>query len=199
MASKKNTRRSDQEIIDMICQSTSKRNQAIEEIYHWNDLKLKVQGHVLQYGGSIPEALEVYHEGIIALDRNIRNGKYTLEASLEAYLYSICRFIWNNEWRKKQRIANRDPSSGADETDHTTPEVTFFQEERKVLLKKVLDLLDDSCRKILTLWKMSYSMDEIALSLNLSSAAMAKKYKYRCMKKLMVVLDQKPNLLESLQ
>jgi RNA polymerase sigma factor (sigma-70 family) len=199
VAFQKNIRRSDQEIIDMICLSTTTRNQAIEEIYHWNDLKLKVQGYVLQHGGSISEALEIYHEGIIVLDRNIRTGKYEPVATLQAYLYSICRFIWKNERRKKQKISDRDPSDHDDEVDHITPEITFFQEERKLQLKKVLELLDDSCRKILTLWKMSYSMEEIARSLNLSSGDMAKKYKYRCMKKLMVVLDQKPNLLESLQ
>jgi RNA polymerase sigma factor (sigma-70 family) len=190
---------SDQQIIDMICHSNSARNQAIEVIYHWDDLKLKIQGYVIQNGGSISEALEVYHEGIILLDRNIRNGRYQPSATLQAYLYSVCRFIWNNEWRKKKKISSTDPSSRSDEADDTTPEVTFFQEERKLLLTKVLSLLDDSCRKILTLWKMSYSMDEIARSLNLSSGDMAKKYKYRCMKKLMVALEQKPNLLESLQ
>ena len=83
--------------------------------------------------------------------------------------------------------------------DDLTPEITLFAEEKKDMLRDILNLLDDSCRSILTLWKQSYSMQEIAEKLNLSSAQLAKKYKYRCIKKLMKVLENKPQLLKALK
>ena len=188
---------SDLEIIEMICRSNASRKEAIEVIYQWHDLKNQVEKFVTQHGGSSTESLGIFHEGIIILDRNIRHGKYTPEANLQGYLYSICRYIWKNEWRKKQKKSNW--SFKADEIDDDTPEIQLFDQERKSLLKKVLGMLDESCRKILTLWKLSYTMDEIAQNLGLSSGQLAKKYKYRCLKKLMLTLDQKPNLLEALK
>ena len=188
---------SDNEIIEMIRQSNASRKAAIEIIYQWHDLKKQVEKFVVQRGGSPNESLGIFHDGIIVLDRNIRQGKYKPEAGLQGYLYSICRFIWLNEWRKKQKKYNW--TGPPEEMDDYTPEIQFFDEERKTVLEKIINLLDESCRRILTLWKLSYTMDEIALNLGLSSSQMAKKYKYRCMKKLMLALDQKPNLLEALK
>jgi len=53
--------------------------------------------------------------------------------------------------------------------------------------------------RILTMWKLSYTMSEIATEMKLSSPEMAKKYRYRCMNKLMVTLDQHPQLLIALK
>ncbi|MCB0668745.1 MAG: sigma-70 family RNA polymerase sigma factor [Saprospiraceae bacterium] len=188
---------SDKDLVDMICRSEASRKEAIECIYHWQKVKDQVAGLVVQKGGSLNEALDIYHEGIIILDRNIRQGRYKPEASLQGYLYSICRFLWQNEWRKMQKNYSLENADGG--KDEHTPEMQLFDEERKQVLVKVLGLLDESCRKILKLWKLSYTMDEIARNLDLSSAGMAKKYKYRCMKKLMLVLDQQPNLLDALK
>ena len=81
-----------------------------------------------------------------------------------------------------------------DQSDHL-----LHSQEQKRYLKQVLDLLDDQCRKILTLWKASYSMEEIAKECSLSNKEMAKKYRYRCMKKLMDKLSQNNQLLEALR
>lgn len=181
----------------MIRRQNDDRKAAIECIYHWQKVKDQVTNLVVQKGGSSTEAEDIFHEGIIVLDRNIRLGRYQPDASLRGYLYSICRFLWQNEWRKKQK--NYSMESAPDKNDDQTPEIHFFNEERKLHLQKVLNLLDESCRTILKLWKLSYSMEEIASYLSLSSAQMAKKYKYRCMKKLMLALDRQPHLLEALK
>ena len=148
-------------------------------------------------GGSEQDATDLFHEGIIAMDRNIRLDKYRSESSLQGYLYSICRFIWYNQWRKMNKVQLQDISASDSET--ITPEINLFEKEKKEHLRKVLDLLDDNCRKIISLWKQSYSMQEIATEINLSSAQLAKKYKYRCLRKLMKALDQHPMLLKLLE
>jgi hypothetical protein len=51
----------------------------------------------------------------------------------------------------------------------------------------------------LTLWKLSYSMAEIAATLHLSSPELAKKYRFRCMQKLLAELDNHPQLLNALK
>jgi len=49
------------------------------------------------------------------------------------------------------------------------------------------------------MWKLSYSMAEIADTLQLSSEANARKIKYRCHMALMEYLDKNPRMLEQLK
>ncbi|MCB0687666.1 MAG: sigma-70 family RNA polymerase sigma factor [Saprospiraceae bacterium] len=197
MATKSNENLTDQQLTDMICHSDATRKSAIEYIYRWDALKLKVQHFVQTRGGTSSESLDIYHEGIIVLDRNIRTGRYKSDGSLQGYLYSICRFLWQNERRKSHR--NTFVETIPENNDVPSPDMQLFKEERRQVLEKVLQMLDDSCRKILKLWKLSYSMAEIASILNLSSPQLAKKYKYRCLKKLLLSLDKEPSLLEALR
>jgi RNA polymerase sigma factor (sigma-70 family) len=189
----------DAEICAAIASGGEARNQAIAMIYNWQDMKKKVIHYVQRRGGSREEGLDIFHDGIVALDKNIRLGTYRTESGLEAYFYTICRYIWNNEWRRKNKMASQELQDFHQEPDEVTPEVIFRTNEETSLLRQVLLLLDDSCKKILTLWKLSYTMEEIAEELQLSSAEMAKKYRYRCMTKLMTELQQHPQLYNALK
>jgi DNA-directed RNA polymerase specialized sigma24 family protein len=105
-----------------------------------------------------------------------------------------------NQMRKQERVSLVDPIKPAqEEPDFETPEVTFRSEERKGLLSHLLDQLGDQCRKVLEMWKLSYSMAEIADTLQLSSEANARKIKYRCHMALMEYLDKNPRMLEQLK
>ena len=188
-------RYSDTQILSMISQDPDSRKKAIEYIYQLEELKGKVASYVIKHGGQKTDVLDVFHDGIVVLDRNIRTGKFRSESSIEGYLYSICRFLWNNQKRRKNKIV-QEPSH--DKIESLTPEISLFDTEKKSILRKALELLDDSCRLILKLWKLSYSMEEIAGQLSLSSAQLAKKYRYRCMKKLMIALKARPDILKLL-
>ena len=65
------------------------------------------------------------------------------------------------------------------------PNKKYLNKEQRTVLKKVTSSLDKACRKVLKLWKLSYTMIEIAEKCGLSSDTYARKKKYRCMKKLM--------------
>lgn len=155
--------------------------------------------YVQTHGGSRSEAIDIFHDGIIALDRNIRAGAYQPTSSLQGYLYSICRFCWNNEYRRRKKVRPTAIEDFQMAPDAITPEITLRAKEETELLEQVLALLDTSCRKIMTLWKLSYSMAEIASEMNLSSPELAKKYRYRCMQKLMDNLQHHPHLLNALK
>jgi RNA polymerase sigma factor (sigma-70 family) len=162
-------------------------------------MKAKVTTYVQRHGGNRSDGLDVFHDGIISLDKNIRTGNYRGESGLQGYLYSICRFIWNNEWRRRMKIAPGEVGNLQLEPDDITPEILLRSQEETMLLSQVLELLDVSCKKILTLWKLSYSMAEIAIAMQLSSPELAKKYRFRCMQKLLGELDNHPLLLNALK
>lgn len=188
----------DEQLCAMILSGGEARNKALRDIYSREELKHKIRAHIITKGADRAEANDILHDGMIALDRNIRMGKFRGESGLEGYLFSICRFLWHNAFRKKMKYANEEPEEYQFEPDAETPEIHMLEKEKKELLARTLQLIDDRCRNILTLWKRSYSMEEIASETGLSSAEMAKKYRYRCMKKLTAALENQPQLLQAL-
>jgi len=181
----------DERLIAAIQQGGIAREAALKEVYQDKDLLRMVMAYVRNHRGNATEGQDMFHEGIIVLDRNIREGKFRGEAPLKGYLYSICRFLWMNHLRKHSRAQSVAEVPIADETDHETPEIVLLSQERKDWLNGLLSELGERCRQILELWKLSYSMEEIAENLGFSSADMARKAKYRCHLSLMEIVQKK--------
>lgn len=190
---------SDNELIAFIKQGGTQRQRALRQLYKDQTLRSKVVRFVQNNSGNFQDGQDMYQEGLIVFDRNIREDKFRGETSLQGYLYSICRFLWMNQIRKQSKINLTDDHSTMDQTELVTPEVSMVSEERKNLLREVIAQLGERCQKILELWKLSYSMDEIAKQMGFSSAAMARKNKYRCHKSLMDYLEKNPQLMEQLK
>lgn len=183
----------DQELVTAIKKGGPNRQQAIRHVYNKAELRRKVIHFVCQNQGNEEDGSDMFHEGIIVLDRNIREEKFRAESSLEGYLYSICRFLWQNQRRKKARIELKDDPSQMDQIETVTPETQFLTDEKKGLLHRALAQLGERCQRILELWQLSYSMEEIAAEMSFSSAQMARKNKYRCQQSLMQFLKEQPN------
>lgn len=184
----------DSELVEAIKTGGSKRQRAIAVIYKDKSFSQQVIQFVQKNSGNLQDGQDIFHEGIIVLDRNIRNGKFQLESSLKAYLFSSCRFLWMNQIRKKRKIDLTEDVKIMDEVDDKNPETIFTNDEKKNILQQVVGQLSERCQKILELWKLSYSMEEIAEKMGFSSAAMARKNKYRCHKSLMDFLTKHPEL-----
>ena len=186
---------SDDLLIRDIASGGTARHKAIQEVYDNPELKKMVAAFVRNHGGNAEDGLDVFHEGIIVLDRNLREGKFRGETSLSGYLYSICRFVWMNQARRQARITHTDqmPEPTPGESAALTPDRLLMDEERSAALNQLLNTIGERCRRILELWKLSYSMEEIAEKEGLSSAEMAKKAKYRCHVALLEKIRQNPN------
>ncbi|HKK74385.1 MAG TPA: sigma-70 family RNA polymerase sigma factor [Saprospiraceae bacterium] len=192
--------KNDAAIVRAIKSGGSQRQRAIRFLYQVNQETLKkVVAYVRSNSGNEQDGQDMFHEGIIVLDRNVRAGKFRGESSLAGYLYSICRFLWMNQVRKHSRTDLREDNSTMDQTETENPESLSLEEEKKKVLANVLTQLGDRCKKILELWKLSYSMQEIADQLDFSSAAMATKNKYKCHKKLMNYLKAHPQVMNLLR
>lgn len=182
----------DRELMEAILAGGAKRQKAIGEIYHDKELQGKVIRFVQQNKGNFQDGQDAFHEGIIVLDANIRNGKFRGESSLKGYLFSICRLVWMNQLRKKARVEFREDTLKFDQPTEGNPEIELMGEEKQSLLRHILTQLGDRCKKILELWQLSYSMEEIAEQMDLASAELARKHKYRCHQSLMELLKAQP-------
>ena len=185
----------DDQFLEAINGGGTTREAALRGIYSDNELKRKVIHFVRNRQGNTEDGQDMFHEGIIVLDRNIREAKFRGDAPLKGYLYSICRFLWMNQLRKQAHTTQGTETILANEPDEYTPEITLITQERKDLLNGLLNRLGERCQRILELWKLSYSMDEIATLLGFSSADMARKAKYRCHLSLVELVKENPDLI----
>ena len=190
---------SDSEIVEAIKSGGRGRQDVIRFLYKQNDLKTKIIQFVQRNSGNFQDGQDMFHEGIIVMDRNIRQDKFKMESSVNGYIFSICRFLWMNQIRKQGKMTLTEDNTRLDEVEESTPETQLFDEEQKNVLRKLMSQLGERCQKILELWKLSYSMDEIATELKFSSAAMARKNKYRCQKSLMDIVGKNPELVAGLR
>ena len=175
------------------------REEALARIYRNPSLKLKVVRHVQKWGGNIQDGEDMFQEAIIVLDRNVRENKFREESSIDAYLFSIGKFLWKNRMRKTKKTVHTDEDYLVDKTVMDDPEVELISQERKEILLKLMSQLGDRCQEVLKLWQLSYSMNEIAEIVGLSSDTMARKTKYRCMQKLLELVDEQTGLKELLK
>lgn len=188
----------DTAIIEDIKSGGVKRQRAITHIYQEKELKNQIIALVTKNSGSRDEGIEIFHEGIIALDENIRKGKYEEKGKLRGYLYTLCRFLWLNKIKRSSKTTYTSELNQLDEVNFETPESLSMSNEQKDILGQLLSRLGEKCEKILELWKLSYSMEEIADQVGLGNAGIARRQRYRCYQKLMKLLEEEPNLKNSL-
>jgi DNA-directed RNA polymerase specialized sigma24 family protein len=72
-------------------------------------------------------------------------------------------------------------------------------EEKKILLRQALATIGEQCRKLLELWQLSYSMEEIATTLGISDVDNVRKNRYRCHQKLVTSIKSNPALENALR
>ena len=168
------------------------REKALARVFNDSQLKQKVNYFVRQNKGNAQDGEDLFAEGLIVFDRNIRMNKFRGDSSPQVYFVSICKFLWMNRLRKMKRIQWTDDNYKLDDVESINPEDIAMTEERKEIIHQALEKLGSKCQQILTLWMLNYSMKEIASKLNFSNEAMARKNKYRCFKKLKALTDTLP-------
>lgn len=144
------------------------------------------------------EAEDVFQDTMVVLFKNIRSGVFRGESRLSTYLYSIARFRWIKYLQKSKRMVLFEDLSGMEVTQPTA----VWQEKPNLThaITCLIEKLDSKCQEILKLYyfdKMSHS--NIAEKLGLSNEGIAKQKKFRCIKKLMELLEKDPNLKTELE
>lgn len=158
---------------------------------HWfADLSLRKQvcAYVMRHQGNAQDAEDVYAETLIIFDRLIRNGKFEERASLRTFFLRIARWQWVTMRRKNQRLSAWDDALENEAGQDLERE--FLHLEKEQLLEKLLAQLGERCQKVLTLYRLRYSMREIAGIAGLSSEEMATKTAHECRGKLKKLIQQ---------
>lgn len=177
----------DEEVIAKICGAEEEREAALEYWYNQRALHDWVAKYVASFQGSKGDAHDTYIETFIVFERLIRNNRYNRNASLSTFFISIAKWQWYMIRRKRNKTEPIDPESF--DQFLVNEEDLLFHTEQKEVLEELLEKLGERCKKTLTLYKLGYSMREIAAQIPFSSEAMAIKEAFNCRKKLKTLIE----------
>ncbi len=157
--------------------------------YLYRLLCQRISGYIFASGGTRNDTKHVVHESIITFLFNLHYEKYQWreEAELATYVVSIARHKWSEMGRQATRIVSLDlttlPPDAEPMSENDTDEPDF--EQRRLLVEQNMKLLGDKCRTCIDLFYFQKkSMQEIAVQLGWANEDVAKKEKYRCLRKL---------------
>jgi RNA polymerase sigma factor (sigma-70 family) len=168
-----------EQIIELFSQGKVKK--ASEKLYTYFPVVKKL---ILKNQGSLQDAEDVYQEALVILFRKLSAPDFQLTSSLNTYLYSVCRYLWSDELKKRNKLgqanlgANPDSMVYEDYSDDVRKESEYRQAET------AFSMLGDKCRELLKLFYFNkMSMALITVKLGFSSEKLTKNQKYRCIEK----------------
>ena len=138
---------------------------------------------VLKNNGTVEEANDVYQDALIVFWQKVISGDLKITSKISTYLYSICKNCWLKELSRKKRLS------------YTDQEGSIVQSEPEDIMSKVvqdaMEVLGDPCKNVLTYYYFNeMSMSEIADRMNYSNADTVKAKKYKCKKRLDVLIKK---------
>ncbi|AEE52449.1 RNA polymerase sigma factor [Haliscomenobacter hydrossis] len=184
---------SDDQLLKMITGNETERDEAMRYIFHSQEWQNMIKYYVLQHKGNEQDGEDAFQETMILFDRNLRLGVFKGQSSLKTYFMAIAKWHWLGQLRKKH--PQQEFSVQQHETQEESVEVQLINSEKKNFLTKALEQIGERCKNILELYKLHYSMQEIADQFAFSSADMAKKEAYRCRMKLRDFFENNPEWL----
>ncbi len=154
----------------------------------FNDTRATVTDFVLRNNGSSDDAGDILQEALVILWERVRNGKFEHAAKLSTFVFGVARNLWLRVLAGRKREPLRSPDHDPADTGDSAEE-TLIRDEQAELIRRALDVIDATCRRLLLLfyWE-ERSMEEIAAMMGFANSATAKSKKYQCKKHLEVIL-----------
>jgi len=182
----------------MIKENRMLRDKALKIIYQTN--REKVCSYILSNSGDEDEAKDVYQESMIAFYENVCNERFKGDSAISTYIYSIARFKWLNQIKKRGIRVSHHMEAQDTEEFHESPLVKLLDKEQQERIHEVLATLGAQCKKILieSIYHNS-SIKEIAANEGYSSEQIVRNKKYKCLKKLKELIAAKPSLVAILK
>jgi RNA polymerase sigma-70 factor (ECF subfamily) len=189
------TPKQDTRWIAMIQEGGRQENRALTEIY--DQMKNMVFNYVQKkLSGNDEMAEEALMDALLVLSIKIHNGTYRGEASVKNFLLKVVRNICLNQLKRHQKFVPMDEEELLRLNPvQMEPELELLRNEVTRKLLKVLSTLKEGC---LSIFKMFYwygwSLQKIAVALNISSEDAVKSKKHRCAVELRKFFEDHPEI-----
>ena len=169
----------DDEIVAGIQKGVSGAMESLYKIHFPMVLRL-----VLNNGGDMDDAKDVFQEAVIILYDKINAGSFELNSKLKTYLYSVSRNLWFKKLTKQGVYSNIDDF---EDKFPIEDDVDAHKERDKqfTLMESALEQLGEPCQTIIKdFYIHNRSMQDICEKFGYTNTDNAKNQKYKCLQRL---------------
>jgi len=178
-------------------QSGNRVDESIRSIYQ--DHFEQLSWFVMNNSGSRQDAEDIFQEVIVDFIDAVKKNKFRGESSVKTFLYSLNKYAWLNELKRKGRAMQREIKYDKDQDSQET-DVSHFMSAREARsqVMTIVERLGDACKKILVLFYYeNLSMKEILEKTEYETEQVVRNKKYKCLKQLEAMLNEQPLLKEN--
>jgi len=187
----KNTQFTDKDLVEMIRSGGFLRLEALKYIYKDSGWVSTLTNILRKNSVQESDIKDAVQEAMVVLDNHVRNIQFKEKGSLKNFFIGICKGrIYSNNRSIKRHIF-KENQEDLDNIELITPEVNMLQEEQKKIISEILNKMGEPCKTVLTLYQLSYSMQEIGKAIG-KSEGMAKKMNFNCRNKMRALISQNP-------
>jgi len=178
-------------------QSGKNVNESIQVIYkeHFQQLSW----FVMNNSGSRQDAEDIFQEVVVDFIDVVQRNKFRGGSSVRTFLYSLNKYAWLNELKRKGRAMQRETKYDREQESQET-DVSHFMSAREARsqVMTIVEQLGDACKKILVLFYYeNLSMKEILEKTDYETEQVVRNKKYKCLKQLEAMLNEQPLLKEN--
>jgi RNA polymerase sigma factor (sigma-70 family) len=153
----------------------------------YDSVFFKVKTFILQNNGSVKDSEEIFQDAIYQLIVRSKVKEVHIKTSLEAYIFTICKFSWYKELNNRKKwVRNEGVFELKDETEHHVEAI--LNQERWDLFEEMLLKLSDNCQKLLKDFFNKVSYDVIIEKFNYTTKNVAFQRIFKCKKKLTALI-----------
>ncbi len=141
----------------------------------------KIRKYILNNSGSQDDAYDIFQDTVLILFHKIKTGRYSEQADLEGFLYTVARNLWIDKMRRAKRYQNHLAEIRYYQSDWDDQLKELLDREKSDAFKKVFEQLGENCQKLLQLAVFDkLPMKEISERMGYANENVAKSNHYRC-------------------
>ena len=196
---------SDEEIVEGIKAGGVSEERVLEALYKKN-LNI-ITNHIIKNNGDKDVAKDIFQDILVIFCEQVKTERYQYQPTtkISTYLFMLSKRLWINELKKTGREQEYKSKQAEKEIvynenyNETTPLYRILAEEKQLIVKKLMEELDDVCRKMLVYSIFEeLSMKEICTRMGFKNESVAKSKKYKCKEALKKIIQNSPQLLQTL-
>ncbi len=144
----------------------------------------KVERWITRNYGDDDAAKDIFQDGLLILIEKLQQREFDLTCSVSTYLFSICKNLWMNQYRKDKKTEKITDFGGNLKVDIAIPILDKTPDIYEDV-SNAINSLGDPCKQLLEcFYYKKLSWDEISDSLGYSNAASARNQKYKCLERI---------------
>jgi len=176
----------DKKIVQLLREG--KRSKAFLKLYKGYP---SVEKLILSKGGSKEDAKDIFQDALFIFYQKAKDHQFQLTAAISTYLYSVCRFLWKDELKKRNKKEFTTIDIELKDNDRDELKEIIEKESKFQLIEDVLKQIGEKCLKLLSMFYYnSLSMKDIANKLAFKTENVAKNQKYKCLERAKLRLEE---------